>query len=95
MILKFIFPQNYNLKTKLFGFIDYSIAILDVILGVIILLLLKILKTNLSFKVFIFVIMYFPIIIFSIVGFNGENIINVCKYLIKYMVKPKVLLFKK
>ena len=29
--MKFIFPQNYNFNSKLFGFIDYSTAILNVV----------------------------------------------------------------
>ena len=29
--MKFIFPQNYNFKSKLFGVIDYSTAIFNVI----------------------------------------------------------------
>lgn len=31
--MKFIFPQNYDLNTKIFGIIDYSSAIVDLIWG--------------------------------------------------------------
>ena len=30
-IMKFIFPQNYDFKNKLFGFIDYSTVIFNLI----------------------------------------------------------------
>ena len=32
--MKFIFPQNYDFKSKLFGFIDYTTVILNIIWGV-------------------------------------------------------------
>ncbi len=94
-VLKFIFPQNYNFRSKIFGFIEYSAAILDAIWGVLIFGFLNILPANLNFKIFVFVILFFPVLLFSIVGFNGENIISVCSYLFKYITKPKVLLYKK
>lgn len=93
--LKFIFPQNYNFKSKIFGLIDYGTAIINVVWGILIFGLLRILPFNLNFKIFIFMSLFFPILLFSIVGFNGENIINVCSYLFKYLLKPKVLLYKK
>ena len=29
--MKFIFPQNYHFKNKILGFIDYSVAILNIV----------------------------------------------------------------
>ena len=43
--MKFIFPQNYNFKIKLLGFIDYPVAIFNIILWIIIYFLI-----NLIFK---------------------------------------------
>ena len=34
--MKFIFPQNYNFKAKLLGFIDYTTLILNIVWGLII-----------------------------------------------------------
>lgn len=93
--LKFIFPQNYDFKSKILGFIDYSTAIIDVIWGILIVGILNLLHIKLKLKIFIFVVLVFPVVLFSIVGFNGESIINVCSYLFKYLRKPKVLLYKK
>ena len=93
--MKFIFPQNYNFKSKILGFIDYSTAILDVIWCILVFGLINIFNIGINFKLFIFVIFTFPVLIFSIVGFNGESIINVSYYLIKYVLNPKVLLYKK
>lgn len=93
--MKFIFPQNYNFKSKLFGFIDYSTAILNILWAFIIFIFLRIFNLNIKIKIFIFISFSLPILIFSIVGFNGENILYVFKYIIKYFLKPKIYLFTK
>lgn len=93
--MKFIFPQNYNFKSKLLGIIDYSTAILDVIWAVLIFGVVNLFSIGLNIKIFVFIVLSFPALLFSIVGFNGENIVSVCNYLIKYMMKPKILLYKK
>ena len=93
--MKFIFPQNYNFKSKILGWIDYNTAILDVIWGVLVFGLVNLFNQSLSLKIFFFVIFFFPVFLLSIVGFNGENIINMMAYLIKYIVRPKVILYKK
>lgn len=93
--MKFIIPQNYTFKNKILGFIDYSTAIANTIWGILIFGLLNIIPGNINIKIFLFIILCFPVFIFSIVGFNGENIMNVCYYIVKYIVKPKVLLYKK
>ena len=93
--MKFIFPQNYNFKSKLLGWIDYSTAIIDVIWAILVFGIINLFNINLTFKIFIFIVLFFPIFLLSIIGFNGENIFNVCNYLIKYILRPKVLLYKK
>lgn len=93
--MKYIFPQNYNFKSKLFGIIEYSTAIIDVIWAILIFGFINLFSVGMNIKIFLFIIMFFPVLLFSIVGFNGENIISVCNYLIKYMIKPKILLYKK
>lgn len=93
--MKFIIPQNYDLNPKILGIIDYPSAVLDVTWGGIIFILLKIIHRTISFKIFLFTISVLPLIIFSIVGVNGENIIYVIKYMTKYIINPKVLLYEK
>ena len=44
--MKFIFPQNYNFKNKLFGIIDYSSLIFNIIWDLIIFLLINLLFKN-------------------------------------------------
>ncbi len=93
--MKFIFPQNYNFNSKIFGIIDYQTAILDVGIGAIVLIILNLLFKSLNIKIFLFIVLVLPIVILSIVGINGENIINVSKYMTKYIVSQKVILYEK
>ena len=93
--MKFIIPQNYNFQNKILGIIDYSTAILNVLWYSIIFIILHILFKNWNIKIFLLISLCFPITIFSVVGFNGEPIIYVFKYLLKYFLKPKLYLYKK
>ena len=93
--MKFIFPQNYDFNTKLFGLIDYSTAILNAIWSGFVLLIINVIFKSLNIKIFLFIILSFPVLLFSIIGINGENIIYVGSYLIKYIVKQKIFFYEK
>jgi len=93
--MKFIIPQNYNFKNKILGIIDYSTAILNVVWYGIIFIILHFLFNNWNIKIFLLISFCFPLTIFSIVGFNGEPIIYVFKYILKYFFSPKLYLYKK
>lgn len=93
--MKFVFPQNYNLNTKIFGIIEYSAAIVDLIWGSLVFLLVNLFFKTLSIKVFSFITLVLPVVIFSIVGVNGENLIYFLTYMIKYFFKQKVFLYEK
>lgn len=93
--MKFIIPQNYNFKTKAFGFIPYSTLIVNIVWGILIFSILHLLIDNWNIKIFIFISLVFPITLVSIIGLNGEPFIYVLEYVIKYFLRPKVYLFKK
>ena len=93
--MKFIFPQNYDLNTKIFGIIDYSTAIVDLIWGGIVFFLINIIFKSLNYKIFSFIILVLPVLIFSVVGVNGENLIYFIKYITKYIFRQKVFLYEK
>ena len=92
--MKFIFPQNYNFKNKLFGVIEYSTIILNFIWDLFIFIFINFFN-NLNIKIFLFFIFCFPLFLFSITGFNGESIIYVIKYIFNFLIKQKIYLFKK
>ena len=87
--MKFIFPQNYNFKNKLFGFIDYTTVIVNVIWYVIVLVLLNLFIPSLEVKIFLFIILAFPS------GINGENILFVGSYIFKFLFLQKLYFYKK
>ena len=93
--MNFIFPKNYNFKNKILGIVDYSTAFLNIIWYIIILVIINIFVNSIKLKIIIFIIFCFPVFLFSISGFNGENIFYVFKYLIKFMVNPKLYLYNK
>ena len=92
--MKFIFPQNYNFKNKLFGVIEYSTIFLNLIWDLFIFIFINIFN-NLNIKIFLFFIFCFPLFLFSITGFNGESIIYVIRYIFNFLIKQKIYLFKK
>lgn len=93
--MKFIFPQNYKFTTKLLGLIDYQTALLNAIWGGLVILIINFIWKNLNIKIFLFIILEFPVLIFSIVGINGESIINAIIYMLKFIIKPKLLFYSK
>ncbi len=92
--MKFIIPQNYDFSTKLFGIIDYSTAIFNVVWYVFVFCILNFFISSLFIKIFVFIILCFPVLLFSIIGFNHENIIYVLMYLLKYIFRQKIYLYK-
>ena len=93
--MKFIIPQNYNFKNKILGIIDYSTAFFNIIWYIAMFVILHLLFNDWNIKVFLLISLCFPITLFSIVGFNGEPIVYVFKYVFKYFLRPKLYLYKK
>lgn len=93
--MKFIIPQNYKFKNRILGIIDYPTAILNLIWNMVLYFILKDLKIILSYKIFIFSALSFPVLLLTIIGFNNESPIHTLKYLIKYFKSQKVYLFQK
>ena len=81
--MKFIFPANYSFKPKLLGIIDYNTAIFNLIWHIFIFWLINLIFYNLTLKIFLFIILCFPILLLSLIGFNHEKIVYVLLYIIK------------
>lgn len=92
--MKFIIPQNYDFSSKLFGFIDYGTVLLNVIWCIFIFCTSSIFTTNLFIKLFVIIILCFPVLLFSIIGFNHENVLYVAFYIFKFIRNQKVYLYK-
>ena len=92
--MKFIFPQNYNFKSKLFGTIDYNIIFINLIWDLFVFFIISFFN-NLNVKIFLFFVLCFPLFLFSFLGFNGESITYVFAYIFKFIFKDKLLFFYK
>ena len=93
--MKFIFPQNYNFNSKLLGVIDYTTVILNIIWAIIVFLIVYFIIPNITLKISIFIILFFPFALLSIIGFNHEKMLYIVQYLYKYIFSPKIYLYKK
>ena len=93
--MKFIFPKNYDFKSKLFGVFDYTTIIIDVIYCLFIFSFCNLMFNDINIKIFIFISLCFPILILSIVGLNNENVFLVLIYILKYFLRPKLYLYNK
>jgi len=91
--MKFIFPKNYDFKSKLLGFIDYSTAIINLIWCVTVFLLLNIIPVSFTVKLCTFVLLCFPLFLFSIIGFQGENFMYVFLYMAKFIKSQKLYFY--
>ena len=93
--MKFIIPQNYNFENKLFGIIYYSNLVFILIWSILIFSILNIIFQNINIKIFLFISLFFPVLLINILGINGESFINILAYIIKYIISPKLYLYKK
>ena len=93
--MNFIFPENYNFKKKLLGMFDYSTVITNLIWGFLVFKISKILPFSFNVKISIFIIFYFPLLLFSLFGFNNENILYFFSYMFKFIKNRRVYFFSK
>lgn len=93
--MHFIIPKNYKFKNKIFGIVDYPTAIVNLVLDVVIYFILKNLNINISTKIFIFTTLSFPVLLLTMIGFNNESPIYTFSYIVKFILKQKVYLFRK
>ena len=93
--MKFIFPQNYQFKNKILGIIDYTTAFVNLIWYVIVLILVNLIFDSIDAKVFVFIILCFPLLLLSFSGFHGENIVTVVRYLFKFIFRQKLYFYGK
>lgn len=93
--MKFIIPQNYNFRNKLLGFMDYTTAIFNVIWALFSFLIVNIFPLSINFKIGLFIVFYFPILLFSFFGFNNENILYVFSYIFNFIKNSNVYFYGK
>lgn len=93
--MNFIFPSNYAFKNKLFGIIDYTSAIVNLIWYIFIFCLVNLFFSDINIKIILFISLCFPFLIFTIVNNRNENILFVLLYVIKFLVNKKIYFYRK
>lgn len=93
--MKFIVPQNYNFKSKILGFIDYTTALVNIIWFVIVFFILNLFNITLINKISILIILCFPLFLISLFGFQNENIVFIFIYIFKFIKNRKIYFFYK
>ena len=93
--MNFIFPKNYNFKPKLLGFIEYSTAIFDTMLGFFIYFLVNLIFSNINLKIYIFITLFLPILLISILGINKESFTSVFIFIFKFFKNKNIYLYKR
>jgi len=93
--MKFVFPKNYNFKSKLFGFIDYQTVAINALWALILYGLSNLIFSSINYKIYFFVVLYFPLFLFSIFGFQHESFITVIKYIYRFFKERGIYLYKK
>lgn len=93
--MKFIIPQNYAFKNKLFGFMDYSTAVFNIVWALFIFVIINIFPLPINIKIGFFITFYFPLLLFSFFGFNNENILYVFSYILKFIENSRVYFYGK
>ena len=93
--MKFIFPKNYDFKTKLFGVFDYLTIIINIIFDSFVFSICSLIFNDINIIIFICVSLCFPLLLLSIVGLNNENVFLVLIYIFKYFIRPKLYLYNK
>lgn len=93
--MHFIFPKNYSFRPKLLGFIEYSTAILDSIIGIFIYAFVNFVFTNINTKIYVFISLFLPILLISVLGINKESFITFFRYMFKFIKNQNVYLYTK
>lgn len=93
--MHFIFPKNYNFKPKLLGIIEYSTAIFDTVFALLLYFLVNLIFSNINIKIYVFISLFFPVFLISILGVNKESFLSVFIYMYKFFKNRTVYLYNK
>lgn len=93
--MNFIFPSNYAFKNKIFGFIDYTSAIINLLWYIFVFSLVNLIFSNINIKITFFITFCFPFLIFTILNNKNENILLILNYIIKFIFNKKIYFYRK
>ena len=93
--MNFVFPSNYNFKNKLFGLVDYTTAITNVVWYIFCFCLVNLIFEDINVKITIFSFLSIPFLIFSLINNRNESILIVLLYVSKFFINSKLYFYRK
>ena len=93
--MHFIFPKNYDFSFKFLGIFNYSSIFLNIIWASFLYFFISFLFKSLIIKFYVFLVLFLPFFLFSILNKSSENIFIVCSNFFTYLFRPKVFFYDK
>ena len=93
--MNFIFPKNYDFSFKFLGIFSYFSILILIIWSTLLYFILSFFLHSFIVKLYIFIILFIPVFLFSVLNKSNENILVIISYIIKYIVHPKVYFYDK
>ena len=91
----FIFPKNYDFSFKFLGVFSYFSILINMVWAFFLYFILNIFFNSFIVKFYIFVVLFIPICLFSLLNKSNENILVIIGFIIKYLFHPKIYLYDK
>ena len=93
--MNFIFPKNYNFSFKFLGIFNYFSILINIIWGVFLYFILSFFLHSFIVKFYIFIILFLPVCLFSLLNKSNENFLLIMVIVFKYLYRPKVYFYDK
>lgn len=93
--MRFVFPKNYDFSFKFLGIFNYSSIFLNIIWASFLYFFISFLFKSLIIKFYVFLVLFLPFFLFSVLNKSSENIFIVCSFFFKYLFRPKVFFYDK
>lgn len=93
--MHFIFPQNYNFKSRLFGLFDYPTLFFNIIWFVFLFAISNLCFPNVEIKIAFCIALYLPVFIFSFIGIRGENLFWTIFSVFSFIKNRKIYFYNK
>ena len=91
----YIIPQNYDTPGKFLGIFDYTSLFIIAGWAGFLLGIIHLIPAGLTIKVYIFMFLFIPFAIFTLVGINNDPIISFFIYVQKFLKNSRIYLYSK
>ncbi len=95
VFISFIFPKNYNFSFKLFGIFSYSSIFINLVYGFLLYFIISVFFHSFVVKFYIFIVLFIPVFLFSVLTNSNENVLIVALYVLKFFFRPKIYFYDK